>query len=243
MRFPWRFILQNPPVELSCIHVNRVLILRPYHRSIGPSRMRNTVKRLLPEPLKRELRRCCSYGGGELALYLKLRVLSAAGMQNPGLRRPPHTARSFVFVCYGNIMRSPMCEALMSRACASGALPNFSITSAGLHATPGTVAHPWALSVAREYGVSLEQHRARQLTDAMVDQADVIFAMDYQNQVQLMSRWARASHKVYLLSAYAGERYKSAEIYDPYPLGEGATRECYRVLDTCIRNLLCSFSG
>jgi protein-tyrosine-phosphatase len=204
--------------------------------------MKNAVKRLLPEPVKRELRRCRSYKSAELALYLKLRFLHATGVVNPRLNRPANTARSFVFVCYGNIMRSPMCEALMNRACADLADAGISITSAGLHAVPGTPAHPCAVTAARDYGISLEQHQSRSLTDEMIERADVLFAMDYQNHVQLISRWPGAKQKVYLLSAYADEHYKSAEIHDPYSLGEQATRDCYRVLDACIRNLRSTLS-
>lgn len=203
--------------------------------------MKNAVKKLLPEPVRRELRRCRSYGSAELALYLKLRFLHGTGMVKPHLSRPPNSARSFLFVCHGNIMRSPMCEALMNQACVD-LHQGVSVTSAGLNAIPGTEAHPWAVSAARDYGISLEQHRSRLLTDEMVERAEVVFAMDYQNQVQLISRWPNAKQKVYLLSAYADEHYKSVEIHDPYLVGEQATRDCYRVLDACIRNLRSTLS-
>jgi protein-tyrosine-phosphatase len=146
-------------------------------------------------------------------------------------------------VCFGNIIRSPMCEALMNHALAAVPEVQIVVTSAGLNAVPGKRAHPWAVAAARELGIPLENHRAKLLTPEMVNQADAIFAMDYQNQVQLWSRYSEARNKVFMLSAYAGDDYRSFEIRDPFFEGEEATRACYRVLDTCIRNLAHTLFG
>jgi protein-tyrosine-phosphatase len=199
-------------------------------------------QKLLPQAVVQEVRQYRAYVGNEGPLYLRIRFLNGMGLTNPRQSRPPKTARSFVFVCFGNIMRSPMCEALMKRGL--GAVPKAQITvaSAGLNAVPGRAAHPWAVTAAKEFGISLDNHRAKLLTPEMVSQADVIFAMDYQNQVQLLSRYVQAGSKVFMLSAYAGEDYHSGEIRDPYYTGEEGTRECYKILNTCIQNLVSGLS-
>jgi len=216
-------------------------------RSTFRERVRNGIKaagqNLLPGVVLREVQRYRTYAGVERSLYLKIRVLNAIGLTDPKRSRPPGTARSFVFVCFGNIMRSPMCEALMNRALAAIPDKQITVTSAGLNAAPGRAAHPWAVAAARELGISLENHRAKLLTAEVVNQADVIFAMDCQNQVQLLSRYAHAKDKVFMLGAYAGEDYRLLEIHDPYYAGEAGTRDCYKVLNTCIQNLVNSISG
>jgi protein-tyrosine-phosphatase len=136
-----------------------------------------------------------------------------------------------------------MCEALMNRECAGIANGQITVTSAGLNAIPGKPAHPWAIAAARDFGISLEEHRARLLTPAVVQQATMIFTMDYQNQVQLLSRYPETRHKAFLLSAYAGEGNRSAEIPDPYYLDQEATRRCYQTLHRCIQNLGCSLAA
>jgi protein-tyrosine phosphatase len=200
-------------------------------------------QKLLPKAVLQEVRRYRTYAGVERSLYLKIRVLNGIGLMDPKSSRPPRTARSFVFVCFGNIMRSPMCEALLNRALAAVPNKQIRVASAGLNAAPGRAAHPWAVAAARDLGISLESHRAKLLTAEMVNQADVIFAMDYQNQVQLLSRYAQANGKVFMLGAYAGENYRPLEINDPYYSGEEGTRDCYKVLNTCIRNLVSSLLG
>jgi protein-tyrosine phosphatase len=205
--------------------------------------MKRLLANLLPKAVTRELGQFQAYAGRERLVYLKIRLSDSVGFTNPRYSRPPVTACSFLFVCFGNIMRSPMCEALMNRAIR--ALPDLQIkvTSAGLNAVPGREPHPWAIKAAREFGISLEEHRARLLTPQMVDQAEAIFAMDHQNQVQLLARHPLAKGKVYMLSAYAGEDYHSLEIVDPYYTTENGTHSCYTILSTCIDNLVHSLSS
>lgn len=206
-------------------------------------RLRRNVKaaarRLLPEHLVHELARYRGYPKTERQLYLRVRLLSSIGLSKPKFL-PSNSNQSLLFVCFGNIMRSPMCEALMTRECAALADAPI-VTSAGLNAVPGRPAHPWAIAAARDFGISLEEHRARLLTPALVEQATVIFTMDYQNQVQLLSRYPETRHKAFLLCAYAGEGNRSAEIPDPFYLDQEGTRGCYQTLATCIRNLVAAF--
>jgi protein-tyrosine phosphatase len=178
------------------------------------------------------------YKKKERPIYLKLRLLDGIGVGS-GKRKAPSTSRAFVFVCFGNIMRSPMSEALMKREI-SQHRAGISVISAGLHATPGTTAHPWALAAARELGISLEQHRAQLLTAEMVDQADAIFAMDYQNLVELLAYYPNAKEKIFMLAAYAEDSYRGVEIPDPYYGDAQQTLQCYRVLQTCIQNIAAS---
>jgi protein-tyrosine-phosphatase len=146
------------------------------------------------------------------------------------------SARSFVFVCFGNLMRSPMCEALMKQELA-GQKGQVTVISAGLHASPGTRAHPWALAAARELGISLDDHRAQQLTAEMVNQADAIFAMDYRNQVELLAQYPEAKERIFMLRVYERAADRRAEILDPYYGDLDETRECYRLLQKCIHNV------
>jgi protein-tyrosine phosphatase len=199
--------------------------------------IRAAGKKLLPKAVIQEARQYRAYNREERPIYLRLRIMNGLGLSNPKRLRPPATTRSFVFVCYGNIMRSPMCEALLNRAFSGLHDTQLMVTSAGLNAVHGGLAHPWAVTAAREWGISLESHRARLLTPEMVNQADAIFAMDYQNQVQLLSRHPHARNKVFMLSAYAGGDYRPVEIHDPYDLGPEGTYWCYEILDTCIQNL------
>jgi|SRR5215469_3701525 len=209
-------------------------------------RVRRNIKaacrELLTDSIIHEIQRFRAYTGAERQLYLKIRALNRLALANQKPSFATKKARSLLFVCFGNIMRSPMCEALTSRALAEVANSQIMVASAGLNAVPGRSAHPWAIAAARDFGIDLENHRAKLLTIDAVNQADLIFGMDYDNQVQILSRYPQAKNKVFMLGAYAGEDHRSVEIVDPYHGSLAGTRDCYTILGACVQNLVRSLA-
>lgn len=91
---------------------------------------------------------------------------------------------------------------------------------------------------ASDLGISLATHRAKLLTHEMVDAADAVFAMDFQNKAELLTLYPESADKIYMLSAYAEGAWKCREIPDPYLGDLEVTRYCARQLQTCVQNLL-----
>lgn len=201
------------------------------------ARLNAVAKSSLPPAALKELQRYRALSGSERLTFAKLRVFSGMGLASFKRRPDLREARTITFVCFGNIMRSPMCEALLKRILPEPRNSRFVITSAGLHAVPGREPHPWAIAAAQDLGICLRDHRARLLSTEMVDSADVIFAMDYCNFVQILSRWKSASRKVFLLGAYAPSKCPETEIPDPYHASALETAECYKLIGTCVENL------
>jgi protein-tyrosine phosphatase len=79
---------------------------------------------------------------------------------------------SVLFVCTGNICRSPMAAAI-----ARAAAPGLEVASAGTFALTGSPATWEASRVAEEHGLSLAGHRAQQLTTSLVAGAELVVAM------------------------------------------------------------------
>ena len=75
-------------------------------------------------------------------------------------------------VCAGNICRSPVAEAMLRRA-----LPTKQCSSAGLGALVGHGAEPTARALAEADGLDMASHEARQLTVAMLQEADLVLVM------------------------------------------------------------------
>jgi protein-tyrosine-phosphatase len=196
------------------------------------------LKRLVPAsvlaPVQKERGIYFRLGPKARALYIRLRLFDMLGLR--GSQLLPRTAQSFLFICFGNMMRSPMAEALMKQEMSRTTRP-VRIASAGIHAEPGTAAHPWSLAASADFGIALDGHRAQLLTAELVRETDAIFAMDFQNKAELLAQYPDAKHKIFMLSAYLDGAGRYGEIPDPYSGGLDATRRCYRVLQTCVRNL------
>ena len=200
---------------------------------------RAVVKRVVPQGLKKDLLTAQRLGKKAGPIYLKLRLMDSLGIRQANMQRVPKTARSFVFVCFGNLMRSAMAEQIMIRI-AKERLPgeDIRIASAGMHANPGREAHSWVQAVCTRVGLPISQHRSKLFTPEMANQADAIFAMDFQNKAELLAQYPAARHKIFMLSAYADGPQRYREIADPYFGSEEVTYDCYQLLRGCIENLV-----
>jgi protein-tyrosine phosphatase len=95
-----------------------------------------------------------------------------------------------LFVCLGNICRSPLVESVARKRCAEAGLTVAlaSCGTGGWHA--GNGADPRMRAAARAAGFDLETHRARQLQAADFDRHEWLLAMDGSNLEEL-NRLAR----------------------------------------------------
>ncbi|MBA3994069.1 MAG: hypothetical protein C0469_11130 [Cyanobacteria bacterium DS2.3.42] len=134
-----------------------------------------------------------------------------------------------LFVCMGNICRSPMAEGILRRIYEQSKISG-KVESAGtMDWNVGSGADPRAVSVARANGIDLEKHRARQVTVDDFENFDVIFVMDNSNAISLRKiAPAHHKHKIRLLAG-------AAEIADPYHSNEAAFHETYKTIYECCR--------
>lgn len=202
---------------------------------------KDVVRKLIPDFLLKQRSIVLRLGPGAGRIYASLRFFDVLGVRKRQQCFVPPSARSFVFVCFGNIMRSAMAEFLMRRELSeSGLDQQVRIVSAGMHATAGREAHPWAQQASADLGISLSEHRAKPLTREMAEQADCILAMDFQNKAELLTLYPEFKEKIFMLSAYAEGPWRYREIPDPYLGDLETTRFCAVQLRTCVRNLIAS---
>jgi protein-tyrosine phosphatase len=94
---------------------------------------------------------------------------------------------NILFVCLGNICRSPLAEALLARAVQEEGL-DIGTDSAGTGSYHiGELPDPRSRSCARRHGIELT-HRARQVTAADFRSYDLLIAMDEDNAADLRRR-------------------------------------------------------
>jgi protein-tyrosine phosphatase len=141
-----------------------------------------------------------------------------------------------LFVCMGNICRSPMAEGVFRKLVRDAGLQDVvHIASAGTHAYHvGEPPDVRAQQSARKRGYELTDLRARQVTQEDFHEFDLILAMDWENLALLQQQCPRSQkHKLHLLMRYAGE-FEAATVPDPYYGGaEGFNTVLDYVEDAC----------
>ncbi len=136
-----------------------------------------------------------------------------------------------LFVCLGNICRSPTAEGVFTRLVDAQALGDrIQVDSAGTHAYHvGAAPDRRAQQAARKRHIDISHLRGRQVDRRDFEQFDYILAMDHDNYTHLLQMSPpEHEHKVSLLLPFAGSEELPDEVPDPY---YGGTDGFERVLD------------
>lgn len=125
-------------------------------------------------------------------------------------------------VCVGNICRSPSGEYLLKSL-----LPNKTIASAGIAALVDKPADKLAQQVALDHEISLEGHKAQQLTADLCHEFDLILVMESRHISAVSEIAPEARGKTMLLSHWVGKQ----DIPDPYRQSKVAFKHVYQLIE------------
>jgi protein-tyrosine phosphatase len=128
-----------------------------------------------------------------------------------------------LFVCMGNICRSPTAEAVFRQVVENRHFSHMiKIDSAGTHAYHiGESPDSRSQAAAQQRGIDMSSQRARKVQSSDFEQFDYILAMDQANYSDLMHLAANQAQqqKVHLFMDFA-ESWQETEVPDPYYGGE-----------------------
>lgn len=137
-------------------------------------------------------------------------------------------ARSILFVCLGNICRSPFAEHF-ARRCLPG---DRAIYSAGYYPEADRSCPEQAIAGAARFGVDLHGHRSQVLTDDLIRQAQAILVFDQENHRRVRQDHPMARGRLHFVGALnsAGPLF----IEDPYGGGTSAFEQSYQAIATAL---------
>jgi len=147
-----------------------------------------------------------------------------------------------LFVCLGNICRSPMAEGALRAAAAKAGL-KIRIDSAGTASYHiGDPPDPRAIETARKNGVDISGARGRQLTAKDFEEFTHIFALDTANLAGIAARAPRHSQAKVALLLDCVEGQEGGSVADPY-YGDVADFEvCWNTVQAAVEQLVLSIA-
>jgi protein-tyrosine-phosphatase len=138
-----------------------------------------------------------------------------------------------LFICTGNICRSPMAEYL-ARAYAEERGWNIEVRSASLMGLDGNSAHTNAIKVMTEIDIDLTAHRAQPLTAELLDWADWVLVMELAHSRGARDMLPAKDDRILLLGSFCGK----LEIDDPLGGWKRRFRKSRDEIGECVRNFM-----
>jgi glycine hydroxymethyltransferase len=121
--------------------------------------------------------------------------------------------KNILFVCTGNICRSPMAEGLLRHMTARRG--DVRVASAGLGAMDGQRPSLHAVEALAREGIDISGHRSQPVSAALLQRADFVFTMTRDHRDMLLLLFPEAGAKIRLLRAAEAAKGGRADVYDP----------------------------
>ncbi len=170
------------------------------------------------------------------------RDVKASLMSDPPVNPPlPAGVRTIVFVCLGNICRSPFAGVLTAQRLAESGHRGITSVSAGLRTTQAKRSPVEACEAASRYGVDLKAHEPQLLTPQMIERAEMVVVMEHAQFTQLRARYPMFRDRIFLMSLWDDEAagaYARYNITDPFGQPIDDFDACYARFSRAVNRLL-----
>lgn len=169
-------------------------------------------------------------------LYPRVKFVRLAYERMKGVGPLPQSVRSVLFVCKGNICRSPLAEFYFRDHARKRGL-DLTVKSAGLDTHLGKPAHTLARAIAHEHGFSLKPHATTPLFRDLIQQADLVLVMEVAQKDHVLKLYPQNRNKVFVLGQFC--KRGSLDIDDPYCGTEHDFKVCFdRIRESCDQLIL-----
>ncbi|MFM7200867.1 MAG: low molecular weight protein-tyrosine-phosphatase [Myxococcota bacterium] len=142
---------------------------------------------------------------------------------------------NILFVCTGNICRSPFAEYYARQRATELGLHSLQFRSAGIMGVDGNPCSDVTRHAARALSVNVEEHLAQTVSDDLLEWAELILVMEEEQARSVRDLTPSLSRgKIQLLSSYCPGYNKPLAIPDPHRAAEWAHRASFELIRQCV---------
>lgn len=162
-----------------------------------------------------------------LARYLKFNLLRLTGRYNRAGRRAVAGTTRLIFICSGNICRSPFGEAVSLDA-------GFPAISFGLHCRGNDPAFEKTLDFAKRHNYPLTEHRSSNMQDYVPQTGDLLIVTEPAHLAVINQQYP--DQPAILLGLFASP--KTAYLHDPFNTNQVFFDKCMRRIEQATLQLI-----
>jgi len=144
---------------------------------------------------------------------------------------------SIIFICTGNMCRSPMAEGLLRTRLSELDRPDILVSSMGTHAQTEQKATDYAITVCSEKNIDITRHLSRHLDPLELKESDLIFVMEPVHKDFLNTFFPQVSDRTFFLGSWPGPDNKKGIIKDPVGSSLENYRKTFRILSDHIERI------
>lgn len=142
-----------------------------------------------------------------------------------------------LFVCKGNLCRSPVAEGVLRNEIARLKMRRLTTRSAGLIEIDHRFVIEELYKVAEEFGVSLKDHTPTVLSRKMMENASLVFVMEDYQKDEVCKQFPEHQDKVFILSLFDHES-NGININDPLGTTDYQYRYCFNRIYQLVQELI-----
>ena len=143
-----------------------------------------------------------------------------------------------IFVCTGNICRSPGAEGLLKHRWKLAGKGDLEVTSMGIGGIEGEPASEYSRQLCRENGIDIESHRSRGMRIEELKEADIVFVMEMAQLRHLRLLFPAFRDKIFMLGVWPGKKTWRTTIKDPIGRPLKVYQSVYKTIDSHIDRIM-----